>query len=149
MHPHRKLQQVYGISKCLVEMARDAVYGPQHSNYFCQRTHMHCMRRKWPSTMYKFRSTLWHPSHWLDVYILDFIPKSLTRTQQTCFTYIGSKITGFKWDSQLITQIWKLIYGQWIHHSKYKHTGEMLEILPRNWSSIPKSHMNMAEYDIH
>ena len=149
MHPHEKSQQVYGISKRLVEMARDAVYGPQHRNYFCQRTPIHHMRKKWPSTMYKFSSTLWHPLHWTDVYILGCIPKSLARTQQMCFTYIGSKITGLKWDSKLITQIWKLIYGQCLHHSKHKHAGEMLEIIPRNWSSIQKSHMNMAEDDMH
>ena len=33
---------------------------------------------------------------------------------------------GLKWDSQLITKIWKLIYGQWIHCSKLKQPGEAL-----------------------
>ena len=33
---------------------------------------------------------------------------------------------GLKWASQLITQIWKLIYSQWIRHSKLKHTGGAL-----------------------
>ena len=42
-------------------------------------------------------------------------------------THIGSKKTGLKWAIQLITQIWKLIYGQWIHHIKLKHTGEALD----------------------
>ena len=32
-----------------------------------------------------------------------------------------------KWASQLTTQIWKLIYGQWLHLSKLKHTGEALD----------------------
>ena len=35
--------------------------------------------------------------------------------------------TGLKWASQLITQIWKLIYGQWLHHSKIRHAGEALD----------------------
>ena len=34
---------------------------------------------------------------------------------------------GLKWDSQLITQIWKLIYRHWIHHSKLNHTVEALD----------------------
>ena len=33
---------------------------------------------------------------------------------------------GLKWDSQLITQIWKLIHGQWFHCSKLKQAGEAL-----------------------
>ena len=28
---------------------------------------------------------------------------------------------------QLITQIWKLIYGQWVHRSRLKHAGKALE----------------------
>ena len=58
--------------------------------------------------------------------ILVFIPKYLARTQQTYFTHIGSKITVIKWASQLIIKIWKLIYGQWFHHSKLKHLREAL-----------------------
>ena len=34
---------------------------------------------------------------------------------------------GLKWASQLITQIWRLIYGQWTHHSKIKYAGEALD----------------------
>ena len=34
---------------------------------------------------------------------------------------------GLKLASQLITQIWKLIYRQWLHHSKLNHTGEALD----------------------
>ena len=59
--------------------------------------------------------------------ILFFIPKSLTHTQQTTFIHIGSKRRVLKWDSQLIKQVWKLIYGQWLHHSKLKHSGEALD----------------------
>ena len=42
------------------------------------------------------------------------------------FTHIESKITGIKWAIQLVTQIWKLIYGQWIHQRKLKQAGEVL-----------------------
>ena len=35
--------------------------------------------------------------------------------------------TGTKWANQLITQIWKLVYGQWLHHSKLNHAGEVLD----------------------
>ena len=58
--------------------------------------------------------------------LLGFIPKSLALTQQTYFTHIGRK-TGLKWASQLITQIWKLNYGQWLHRSKTNNTGETLD----------------------
>ena len=34
---------------------------------------------------------------------------------------------GLKWASKLITQVWRLIYGQWIHHSKFRHAGEALD----------------------
>ena len=33
----------------------------------------------------------------------------------------------FKWSSQLITQIWKLVYEQWLHRSKLNHTVESLD----------------------
>ena len=58
---------------------------------------------------------------------LGFIPKSLACTQQTYFTHIGSRKTGLKWASQLITKIWKLVYSQWLHHSKLKHAGKALD----------------------
>ena len=32
-----------------------------------------------------------------------------------------------KWAGQLITQIWRLIYGQWLHHIKLKHARQALE----------------------
>ena len=64
--------------------------------------------------------------------ILGFIPTFLARTQQTYFTHIGSKQTALKWASQLITQIWKLIYGQWLHRSKFNHKGEVLEYHTRD-----------------
>ena len=59
--------------------------------------------------------------------ILSIIPTSLARTQKTYFTHIGSKKTGLKQASQLITKIWKLIHGQWTQHSKLKHVREALE----------------------
>ena len=34
---------------------------------------------------------------------------------------------GLKWASQIFTQIWKLIYAQWLHRSKLKHTIEALD----------------------
>ena len=34
--------------------------------------------------------------------------------------------TGLKWVIQLITQFWRLIYIQWLHHSEIKHAGEVL-----------------------
>ena len=34
---------------------------------------------------------------------------------------------GFKLASQLITKIWTLVYGQWIHCSILKHAGKELE----------------------
>ena len=42
--------------------------------------------------------------------ILGIITTSLARTQQTYFTHTGSKKTGLKGASQLITQIWRHIY---------------------------------------
>ena len=59
--------------------------------------------------------------------ILGIIPTSLERTQQTYFNHTGSKKTGLKWDSQLITQIWRLVYIQCLHHSKVNHAGEALD----------------------
>ena len=60
---------------------------------------------------------------WMSI-ILGFVTKSLTRIQKMYFTHIGSRKLGHKWSIQLITQIWKLIYGQWRHYSKLNHTGE-------------------------
>ena len=34
---------------------------------------------------------------------------------------------GLKWASQLITQIWKLIFGHWLHRSKLNLVGEALD----------------------
>ena len=34
---------------------------------------------------------------------------------------------GLKWASQLITQIWELIYRQWLHRSKLNNKGEALD----------------------
>ena len=62
---------------------------------------------------------------WLSI-ILGFIPTSLTHTQQTYLTHIIIKRMGLKWASQLITKTWKLLYGQWLHHSKLKNTGYVL-----------------------
>ena len=32
-----------------------------------------------------------------------------------------------KWASQLITQIWRLIYRKWLHRIKVKNAGEVLD----------------------
>ena len=37
------------------------------------------------------------------------------------------QITVLKWSSQIIAQIWKLIYFQWIHCSIFKHAVESLD----------------------
>ena len=63
---------------------------------------------------------------WLSI-VLGFIPKSITHTQQTHFTHIGSKRTGLKWDSHLIKKTWKLIHDEWLHRSRLKHAGEALD----------------------
>ena len=66
------------------------------------------------------------PIGWLYI-ILGFIPKYLTHTYHTYLNNTGSKKTGPKWASQIITQILKLIYGQFPHHSKIKHAEEALD----------------------
>ena len=107
-------------------MARDADYGPRHHEFFantllyiagevndlpqCTNLALHY------DILHIFRSSI----------MLGFIAKSLACTQQTYFTHIKSKRTGLKWASQLITQIWKLIYGKWIHCSEPKHSEEAL-----------------------
>ena len=64
--------------------------------------------------------------HWPSI-ILGFIPTSLACTQQTYFNHIGIKKMGLKWASQIIPKIWKLIYIQWLHRSKLKYAGGVLE----------------------
>ena len=59
---------------------------------------------------------------WLSI-ILGVIPTSLVRTKQTYLTHIRSQKTGLKWASQLIIQILRLVYRQWLHRSKLKHAG--------------------------
>ena len=56
-------------------------------------------------------SYILHIGGWLSI-ILGIILTSLAFTQQNYFIHIGSKIIGLKWASQIITQIWKLIWGQ-------------------------------------
>ena len=102
------------VSRRIEKMAGDAKHGPQHLNSFCQRTHIHCRRRKLPTPMSKPNSTLWHPSHWLEVYNFRF-HSQITHTYTTNIFHSH------------ITQIWKIIYGQWIHLSKLKHVGEALD----------------------
>ena len=58
--------------------------------------------------------------------VLGFIPTYLARTEQTYFTHAESKKRGLKWSIQIITQIWKLIYVQWLHCSQLKQAGEVL-----------------------
>ena len=59
--------------------------------------------------------------------LLGFNFKSLTRAQQVYFTHKGIRRTVLIWSSQLIIQIWKLIHGKWLHHSKLKQALEALE----------------------
>ena len=52
--------------------------------------------------------------------ILGFILTSISPTQQTYLTHTGNNKRRLKLARQLITHIWNLIYGQWIHHSIFK-----------------------------
>ena len=77
--------------------------------------------------MSESNSTLRHPSHRPADYSFRshyYIPHTYTTN---VFHSYRKQNTGLKWAGQLITQIWKLIYGQWIHHSKFNHTGEALD----------------------
>ena len=76
--------------------------------------------------MPKYNSTLRHPLHQLVVYIFGFhyyIPCTYTTN---VFNSHQKQRMGLKWTSQVITEIWKLIYGKWIHRIKLKHSGEAL-----------------------
>ena len=67
-----------------------------------------------------------HPSHQMVVYNFRYhshIPH--TYTTNVFYSHRKQK-NGLKLASQLITQIWRLIYGQWLHHSKLKHEVEEL-----------------------
>ena len=55
------------------------------------------------------------------------IPKSLAHAQHTYFTHTGSRRTGLKWASQIIIQIWNITHDQWLHYSKLKHAGYVLD----------------------
>ena len=77
--------------------------------------------------MSKPNPTFSHFSHQLVVYILQYhslIPR--TYTINVFHLHWKQKI-GLNWDIQLIIQIWRLTYGQWIHISKIKHAREALE----------------------
>ena len=68
-----------------------------------------------------------HPSHQMVVYNFRYhshIPH--TYTTNVFYSHRKQK-NGLKLASQLITQIWRLIYGQWLHSSKLKHAGEALD----------------------
>ena len=70
--------------------------------------------------------TFRHPSHRLVVYNFRYhshIPR--TYTTNVFHSHRKGK-TGLKWAGQLITQICRLIYVQWIHRSKLNHAGEAL-----------------------
>ena len=77
--------------------------------------------RKLPTTMSKSNSTLRHPSHRLDVHNFRFHFYIPHRHTTNVFQSHRKQKTGLKWSIQLITQIWKLIYGQWIYNRKLKH----------------------------
>ena len=71
--------------------------------------------------------TFRHPSHRLVVYNFRYhshIPRTYTTN---VFHSHQKQKTGLKWASKIITQIWRLIYGKWLHHSKLKDEGEALD----------------------
>ena len=108
-------------------MARGSEPGPRHCDYFSQQF-IYISGKKIDLSQrpnLTIHSDILRIS-WLSM-ILGIIPTSLALTQQTYFTHIGSKKLGLKWASQLITKIWRLVYGQWLHHSKIKHTGEAFD----------------------
>ena len=77
--------------------------------------------------MYESNYTLRHPSHRLAIYNFKFhryIPHTYTTN---VFHSHWKQKTGLKCSSQLITQLWKLVYGQWLHRSKLNHAGELLD----------------------
>ena len=79
------------------------------------------------SAMSKLNPTFRYPLHWLVIYnfrYTSYIPIIYTTN---VFNSHRKQKTGLKWASQLITQIWKLIYGQWTHCSKLKYRGEALD----------------------
>ena len=98
----------------------------QTSRFFIRHTIVYCKIKKWPATMSELKPTLINPSHWINVYSFRYhshIPQTYTTN---VFHSHRKQEIGLKWASQLITQTWNLIYGQWIHHSKPKHAGEAL-----------------------
>ena len=77
--------------------------------------------------MSKLNPTFRYPLHWLVIYNFrypSYIPIIYTTN---VFNSHRKQKTGLKWASQLITQIWKLVYGKWLHHSKLKHVGKAWE----------------------
>ena len=85
-------------------------------------------RSRWTSLVESLRKWLedWNTDP--DIAIL--LAKVSLLHPRTCTTHVfhshWKQKTGLRWAIQLITQIYKFIYGQWIHHSKLKHTWEAL-----------------------
>ena len=76
--------------------------------------------------MSEYNPTIIHSSHRLAIYNFryhSYIPRMYTTN---LFHSHWKQKTGLKWASQLITQIWKLVYGKWLHRNKINHTGEAL-----------------------
>ena len=132
MHSQGKPRQMDSISISIVEMAQGSEHGLRHSYSFSQRTFIKFKRNKRPTTISKYNSLLRDTSHRLAVYKFRFdsyIPR--TYTTNVFHSYWKQK-TGPKWSSQIITQILKLIYGQWIHRSNPRTWNKCCTIKPRN-----------------
>ena len=77
--------------------------------------------------MSKPSPTFRHPLYQLVVYNFryhSYIP--CTYTTKIFHSRRKQKMV-LKWASQLITQIWRLVYEQWLHSSKLKHARESLD----------------------
>ena len=68
-----------------------------------------------------------HPSHRLVIYNFRYHSHIPCRYTANVFQSLWKQKTGFNWACQLITQIWRLIYGKWLHCSKLNHVGEELD----------------------
>ena len=77
--------------------------------------------------MSKYNSTLRHPLHSLTVYYFSFQSYISCTYTINLFHFHRKQKMGLKWASQLITEIWKVIYVKWLHRSKLKHAREVMD----------------------
>ena len=98
----------------------------QTSWFFCQCSFICCGINKRPVTMYKPKPTFRHPSHRLVIYNFRYHSYIYHTYTINIFHSHQKKKVGLKYTSELITQKWKLIYGKWLQHSKFKHAGTAL-----------------------